>query len=589
MARRRDGRSTPRWPTAVVLAAYTTLALGMTWSWWTQLGQRMTGVNGSDATLFAWLLGWTPHALATGRFPLFSDLLNFPTGINLMWNNGMVLPAIVFAPVTALFGGLATVTVLTALGMAGAAAAGFCCLRRLGGLLDGEPPMRVLPAALGGGLFGFSPAMSAQALGHPNLVFTVLVPPLLLLSTRLLLDPLPRRRTAVLLGVTAGVQVLVGEEVLFLTGVAVALLLVVLAAADPATARRRAGPFLGHAVMALGTFLLVAGVPLGYQLFGPLPQSRSPFDTAYYSADLVGYVLPTELQALTTEGAVRQAQQFAGGLEEHTAYLGWPLLITVVGAMVGGRRRPAVWVPLTVGLLTAVLALGPELTVLDAKTGVLLPWAVLGELPGFEHVIVTRFALLTAALLATGLAVALNDALHSGPATQRAGLVAAALVLLPLLPAPLPGAPAPRVPEFFTGAAVAALACPGGSALVLPFPRTLVTEPMAWQQAAGMGFAMPGGYFIGPGADGRAAVHGIPSRTGTLFTDVLRDGRPRPVTEQLRHEFAADLARWRTCAAVLGPTRNVDALRDQASALIGREPELVGGVYLWRDLPATRS
>jgi hypothetical protein len=570
-----------QWPSAVVLACYLALALGITWSWWTPLGQRITAINGTDMTLFAWLLTATPHALATGQFPLFTDRMNFPAGVNLMWNNGMALPGIVFAPVTWLFGGLATVTVLITLGFAGSAASAYGCLRSLP--LPG-PRMRVLPAALGGALFGFSPAMSAQALGHPNLVFNVLIPPLLLLSARLLIETDPPRRTAVLLGATAGAQLLIGEEVLFLTGIVVLMLLLALALGHPRTARRRARRFADRAAFALGTLLLVGGVPLGFQLFGPLAQRGSPFDTAYYSADLVGFVLPTELQALATDGAARQARRFAGGAEEHTAYLGWPLLMLTAVVLVWCRRRAAVRVPLLIALSTAVLALGPELTVLTVKTGFPLPWALLRELPGFEHVIVTRFALLTAGLLGVGLAVALDGALDRDSTTRTAALVTAAVALLPLLPAPLPGAPAPRIPAFFTSPAATELSCPGGSVLVLPFPRAGSTEPMLWQLAAGMSFAMPGGYFIGPGPNGRAYMHGSPSPTGVLFTEVARDGRTRPATPELRRSFAADLARWKVCAAVLGPAPNLDALRAQATSLIGREPEVVDGVYLWREV-----
>lgn len=88
--------------------------------------------------------------------------------------------------------------------------------------------MRVLPAALGGVLFGFSPAMMAQALGHPNLVFNVLAPVLILLAVRIMISQDPPLRLAVLLGVTAGAQVLIGEEVLFDTGVVVVLFLLVI-------------------------------------------------------------------------------------------------------------------------------------------------------------------------------------------------------------------------------------------------------------------------------------------------------------------------------------------------------------------------
>jgi hypothetical protein len=101
------------------VAGYVALALWVTWAWWMPLGARLTAINQPDATLFAWLLfTWTPHALGQNRPPLLATALNAPDGVNLMWNNGMPLPALLLAPVTAAWGGLATVTVLTAVGLA---------------------------------------------------------------------------------------------------------------------------------------------------------------------------------------------------------------------------------------------------------------------------------------------------------------------------------------------------------------------------------------------------------------------------------------------------------------------------------------
>lgn len=570
-------RSTnPCWPTAIVLSCYAALALLLTWSWWSPLGMRVTAINGSDMTLFSWLLNWTPHALLNGQFPLFSDKLDAPTGINLMWNNGMALPGLLFAPVTVLFGGLGTVTVLTTLGLAGSAAAAYWCLRSMS--------VRALPAALGGALFGFSPAMMAQALGHPNLVFNVLVPVLILLAVRIMISEDPHLKLSVLLGVIAGAQVLVGEEVLFDTGVVVGLLTLMFVFSYPRLALRRARLVTGRALAALGTFGLIAGVPLGYQLLGPLQQKGSPFTTSEYPADLAGYVVPTERQVFAWHSAIEQANGFPGRSEEHTAYLGWPLIVLCLLVLVLRWRNVWVRIPMLVALVVAVLALGERLTIFGKKQGVWLPWKLLSGLPGFEHVITTRFALFTAGLLGAALAFALDEAFDQQTSVRGVGLTAVTIALLPLLPTPLPGRDAPTIPAFFTHRATQDLACPGGSALILPFPRGTSPDAMLWQQAAGMSFAMPGGYFIGPGANGRAYVGGQPSKTGALFSDVMADGQLRQVTQAMRSDFVADLHRWKACTVVLGPAQNFDVLRKQATNLIGREPESVDGVLLWRHL-----
>jgi hypothetical protein len=555
---------------AAVVAGYVALAIWVTGAWWLPFGARLTAINQPDATLFAWLLTWTPHALGAGQPPLHTTALNAPEGVNLMWNNGMALPALLFAPVTAAWGGLATVTVLITLGLAGSATAAFAALRALGAATG--------PAALGGAAFGFSPAIVAQSLGHPNLVFDVLAPVLVLLAVRLAVEERPRARTAVLLGLLTAIQLLIGEEVLFGTGIVVALLLLGLAVAHPRAAARRAPRFLGLACVALGVFVLLGGPLLAFQLLGPLPQVGSPFNVAYFGIDVANYVVPAAQQQIAPPAAATRALRFAGGPEEHGGFLGWPLLVVATVALLFGGRRARV--PLAAAAVIAVFAMGEEVRVDGRGTGIVLPWRLLAELPGFEHVIPSRLALFTAGLVGAGLAFALT-ALR-GRATRAIATIAVVAALLPLTPARLPAVDAAAVPAFFT--ALTAPLCPGGSVLVLPFPAPDTTEPLRWQAASGMAFAMPGGYFIGPAADGRAYVGGQPSATGLLLRAVQRDGQVRTPTPLVRAAFAHDVRQWRACAAVLGPSPHPEALRAQVTALVGQEPDLVDGVLVWRHL-----
>jgi hypothetical protein len=565
----------------LVLLAYLAIALLVTWPLWIPIGERTSAVNPGDMALFGWLLEWTPHALSHADNPWFTDALNAPTGVNLMWNNGMSLPALLVWPVTALFGGLAGVTVLLMLGMAGSAATAYGCLRGLS--------VRSGPAAVGGAVFGFSPAMLAQSHGHPNLVFNVLAPVIVYLVVRLVTDEDPQRRHAIWLGVAAGAQVLVGEEVLVLTGVVVVVLVGVLAASHPRLAVQRSRMVALRAVQALGMFVLVAGLPLGYQLFGPLEQHGLPFDPAYFSADLAGYVVPTELQWLRTSGSIERSTAFPGGLEEHTAYLGWPLIALAIVLLVVRWRDARIRTALVTAGIVAVLALGERLTIDGVEHDQTLPWELVNDLPGLEHVVQTRFALLTAGLVGAGLAFALDDVTQWRMPARVAGWGLAAVALVPLVPAPLAAVDAPDVPEFFAdGTAADELDC-GGTILVLPYPSPAFTDAMLWQAEADMAFAMPGGYFIGPGPDGQAYFGGATSFTRGVFEAAYLEGVIQPATRSARRAFADDLDRWDVCAAVLGPGFNSEVVGDQATRLIGDEAEPVEDVLIWRDLSEVRA
>jgi hypothetical protein len=328
--------------------------------------------------------------------------------------------------------------------------------------------------------------------------------------------------------------------------------------------------------VALGVFVVLGAPLLAFQLFGPLPQRGSPFNVAYFGIDLFNYVVPTAQQQIATSGP--RALGFPGGPEEHGGFLGWPLLVVAVVALVFGGHRARV--PLAVAAVVGVFAMGEELRVDGRGTGIALPWRLLAGLPGFEHVIPSRLSLFTAGLVGAGLAFAVT-ALRA-PAARAVATVLVLAAVLPLTPARLPGVDARAVPAFFT--TPAARMCLGGSVLVLPFPAPDTTEAMRWQAASGMAFAMPGGYFIGPAVDGRAYVGGQPTPTGLLLRAVQLDGQVRAPTPLLRSTFAHDVRRWRACAAVLGPAPQADALRAQVTALVGREPESTGGVLLWRGL-----
>src|ERR1700682_3191271 len=155
----------------IALAAYSLLAVATFSSTWIDPAGSWIGTP-KDPQLFIWYLGWIPHQLAQGHNPLFTDYLSYPNGVNLMWNTSMIFPAALRCPVTAAFGPVVSYNLLVTGGIALSAWWGFLAARRF---LD-----RDLPCFVAGLVYGFSPALMAQARGHPH-VLVALFPPLALI------------------------------------------------------------------------------------------------------------------------------------------------------------------------------------------------------------------------------------------------------------------------------------------------------------------------------------------------------------------------------------------------------------------------
>jgi dolichyl-phosphate beta-glucosyltransferase len=205
-----------------------------------------------------------------------------------------------------------------------------------------------------------------------------------------------------------------------------------------------------------------------------------------------------------------------------------------------------------------------------------------------------RLALFTALFAGLLLAVALEE-LWAGGWRRRALAVATGVLALAFLvpSAPLQSAPVVATPAFFTTSAVTTLPR-DGVALVVPFPRKgRDNEAMLWQARAGMWFKMPGGYFVGPGPGGDGTLREAPPTTTSRALDRIRRGeRPPDLTPALRRRIAADLEHWRVGSVVLGPMPHRRAMAGFLSDLLGRPPERLAGVGLWRDAtvaPARRA
>lgn len=440
-----------------------------------------------DAMQSIWFLSWTADGLAHHHSLLFSGVLNAPNGVNLMWNTPTTLLGVLAAPITLTFGPVVAYNLLLAAAFSGSAWLGFLALERLCGHA---------PASwIGGLLYGFSPYMVAQSIGHLDLV-VMLFPPMALL---LLDDILVRQRhrwwvAGGLLGVAAAAQVLVMEEVIAAVAVGAAAPLPVLA-----RTRVRLRPFSPSwrysakaGAAALVGFLVVAGAPLWYQLTGPQVPSGLSEVANPTGTDLAALVAPTTNQALTPPPGTAMATHFVAQATGQVGYLGVPVLALLVLAVWTFRREAALRLLAVAGATLTVLSLGPWVTVMGHALPIPLPWALVQHLPLLGNLVPLRLMGLADLCVAAIVALTLSR-MRSIGAVRRALITCLAVLSVatwvPSLPRSSTAVPPTLPPHLAT-----ALAADGGSVLFAPWPSAAFADPMWYQLSDSFAFRLVGGY-----------------------------------------------------------------------------------------------
>jgi len=588
---RRGGGTAALWLAGLY---YLVAALIVTMWLWRDPASRVVAANPYDSDQFAWFFRYDASAVAHLRLPALSTVgMNAPQGINLMWNTPMLLPGVLLAPVTLLAGPQVSLTVLMTAGFAGSALAMFAVLRRW----DASVPA----AAVGGLIYGFSPALIQSAQGHYDLQFALLPPLIVSAILRLATGRYGTGRRAAArsgawLGLLMAAQVFITEEMLFDSIIAALILLAVLAAARPRAALARAADALAGACAAIAVFAVLTGYPVWEQFFGPVRQHGSPFAPDHYKNDLAGFVRPPSSMLLHTRGSAAFAAGFQGQLPEYLGYLGWPLLILLAVLAVLLWRRLAVRAVAVAFVVLEAFSLGGTLLAGGHEHAWLkLPWYWVQTLPVTGAAIPDRFSILADGAAAALFAFGLDAALARWPAACWAIAAAALIAIVPIVPRPLPAGSGPGVPAGWTAAFAALRLPPAAHVLVVPLPASTFTEPLRWQADTGVPSSMFGGYFMGPRRDGQAETDGagLPpagmylnrlweqSRGGAAAAAALaaarRPGSPEPTDAQLR----AQLAAWHP-AAVVAVTAESSVLGRYLTGLLGPPAVSDGGVLGWR-------
>jgi hypothetical protein len=528
-------------------------------------------------------LGWNPFALSHGLNLFHDTFVNLPAGVNMTWDTTMPLASIVLWPGTALFG------VITAYntGMAAALALdGWCTFLWLRRRVHHQPA-----AWIGGLMMVLGPFAASRASAHLDLLLFFPVPLLLMAVESAIRDACRPLRWGLTIGLLCAAQYFLTEEILALFVVAAGSAVIIAAVVLPHDAIQRLLPLARTLGIALGVFLVLTAIPLGYQLFGP-GRIVGPIQTPNtYVTDVLNLVVPTSATALAPPFTTGLVNQWTGFPIEADAYVGIPLLLVALYTTV--RWWEDRWLRIVaLGTCAAVVwSLGPYLHVAGVSHHVLpLPGRLLANLPVLANLLPARFDLFLDLGLAALVAVFVDRVVLAGRWRFRImGAVALALVVATLAPRMPLTASASETPRYFLpGGDVASLA-PGTTALVVPYGDSSSSmEPLLWQAQSGFRFRMVSGtiWTAGPGA---APSFGRPATT-TLdcVMDALQNsGTTSGCGSDLVGAVRGDLDQLGVKVIILGPLAygSEPALQapmeDFLTQVAGGPPRSDQGVEVW--------
>jgi hypothetical protein len=592
--RRWQWRPTAGQRLAAILTVYLGGAFFVTSTLWVHPTGLLQAGDPEDVDQATWFLRYIATAIEHFRLPaLITTAMNAPHSVNLMWNTSLLLPGIVITPVTALFGAQAGLTSLLVIGFAGSAASMYYVLRRW--------QASQLGAAVGGALYGFSPALVDSGIGHYSLVLAILPPLIVDRVLRLVTNRGTALRNGIWLGVLVAGQLFISEEALVDSVIATVVLLVVLAACRPREVLSRVRPLLAGLVIGGVIALALCARALWVQFHGVRGGSAAATVIINYQGQPTNlgtlpyaFINPASTVLLHTHSTGNIANYYPQPLPEYLAYLGVPLIIVLLAAIVYFWN----YLPIRVAGLTCILVEWLAMGGTQLRSGMftlpgfLLPWGALQHLPLLGGMVPDRLCILAdagaAAVLAFSLDLARSGKVLPFSKWRHGRIIAiaiAALALLPVVPAPYLAVPAEPLPAGWT-ATFKALHLPSDARVLLaPFPYNATSQVVRWQAETGYPATMIGGDFIAPNQPPLLSRAGREAMTPTsYYMDYLYDPQLAPQPQPSPAQIQASLASWKP-NAVVAVASSSSPLGQFLIKVFGQPDSHIGQVLGWKFKP----
>jgi len=606
-------RRTPGWLIAAVV--YTLGSVAIWWQVWRANPASAMTCPCGDPPSFVWFLAWPAYAITHGHSLFFATQLHYPTGINLLDNTSVLAIGVVLAPITWLFGPIATLTVALTLTPVLTGLSTYWVLRR--GLGLGR-----LASFLGGLAFAFSPFMMRnEAANHLQTSFLALVPLIFWCCYELAWAQRGRPwRWGVALGVLVTIQFFIGTDILLITamtvGIGLVLVLVALWWTEIRNPESRALsaklPFAWRGFfLAVVVGIVLLAYPLWFSLKGPehIKGANYLHPAGNGVLQMLFPLGPTSFQL-----SLWPREGYVGTPGSYEAYLGFPALLVLVAAVLL-VRRPLTKLCLVMTAITLWLSLGESQTKLSSGGQPawfpLPPWHALMKLPVLNKSTPATFSATAAFFVVVAGALLIDrlirarasDDLHPAISRSRltrtadarmlsAGVIAAALVVPWLLAWPVPFTAAHVTAPKWVTTAGARLP---STAVVLfnPFPSSWEDSPELWQARYGLHYRVVGGRGITAAANNQATHGWTPGTPAGIMTALSVPWEPHysnlrlpPMPSQATiTSFRAALRQWGVTNVVVTPGGRDPAYAVRwLTAALGTAPQREDGALVWNNV-----
>ena len=469
----------------------------------------------TDPNFYTWAMRWWPYAVSHLINPLYTNQMGAPGGYNLAWATTTPTVGLLFWPVTAAFGIVASFNLMLLLVVPVSAWAAFVAARRLTG--------RFWAALFAGAVYGFNSFELVHTWqGQPNLTMIALLP--LMVYLVLLWWDGALRKTWFVIWMTLAMAAefyTFNEAFADMTAVCAGALVIGFVVAGRATWLKVARLALLTAIAYVGAVVLAAPY-LRYALQNyPNSLTRQRPD---FSLHLIRLVLPSSDKLFGLTQLISYSNNL--GRSDLDDYVGLPLLLVPVALVVFARRSRIARLLAIVLAFVIALAVGPILVVGNREL-VHLPWGRLWSLPIARSAEPSRFIIFAVLVLSIALAVWL-----AAPTTSRLlraarwGLGLLAVVVLfadsptsyqAVNPVPLgyrPPAtmrPVNQLPAFITDGLYRKYLAPGEIVVIVSHRGN---AGMLFQADAGFYFRIAGGFLN----DSLSRQDGLPAEVGDLST-----------------------------------------------------------------------